>query len=249
MRFLLYNIAYGTGAPRSHAHGALTIHRYLRSCRHHMKFLGRFVRKTDPDIVGLVEFDGGSFRTGGINHAAQFARTLEHHYSYCSKYHRQSVARWLPLLRHQGNALFSKQPMQASENHYLPLGFKRLVMENKIGDVHVFLIHLALNRHTREQQLKSVARFVPMSQEPVIMAGDFNTFEGTGELREFIRKTGLRSANSSGDPTYPAWDPRKQLDFILVSDNIRIRDFAVFSGIRLSDHLPLMLDFEVVGKA
>lgn len=245
MRFLLYNIAYGTGGPRSHAHGALTVHRYLQSCRHHMKFLGRFIRKTDPDIVGLVEFDGGSFRTGGINHAAQFARTLEHHYAYSSKYGRRSMARWLPLLRHQGNALFSKQEMQACENHYLPWGFKRLVMEGLIGDIHVFLVHLALNRHTRERQLDVLGDLVGSCREPVILAGDFNTFEGVSELDELTRKTGLTNVNSEHLPTFPAWHPRRQLDFILASDDINVRGFSVLKGIRLSDHLPLMLDFDV----
>jgi len=209
-----------------------------------MKFLARFIRKTDPDIVGLVEFDGGSFRTGGINHAAEFARTLEHHYAYSSKYHRRSMARWLPLLRHQGNALFSKQQMDNRRQHYLPWGFKRLVMESQIADVRVFLVHLALNRHTRERQLKVIANLVGNCDEPVILAGDFNTFEGISELDHLTRETGLRNANPERTPTYPAWEPRKELDFILVSENIKVRDFSVFGNVRLSDHLPMILDFE-----
>lgn len=209
-----------------------------------MKFLGRFIKRTNPDMVGLVEFDGGSFRTGGVNHAAQFARTLKHNYTYSSKYHRHSMARWLPLLRHQGNALFSKQSMQNCENFYLPLGFKRLVMGMKIAGVRVFLVHLALNRHTRRQQLDLLADVVSQFDEPVILAGDFNTMQGISELDQLISKTGFRNANPRGIATYPAWNPRKQLDFILVSNDIKVRDFSVFSRIRLSDHLPLMLDFE-----
>ena len=244
MRFLLYNIAYGTGTSKSHAHSALTVHRYLRSCRHHMKFRSRFIRDTDPDIVGLVEFDAGSFRTGGINHAAQFARTIKQHYAFSTKYGERSVARRLPVLRHQGNALFSKHKLENSENHYLPWGFKRLVMEHKIGDVRIFLVHLALNKHTRKRQIEVLADLVGSCRGPIIVAGDFNTFEGRSELRYLVKQTGLRNTNPERLPTFPAWKPRQELDFILVSENVSVQNFSVFNGIRLSDHLPLILDFD-----
>ena len=61
MKFLLYNIRYGTGKylnqPLKHIRG------YLGHSLEHIGRIGEFIKKYDPDIVGLVEVDLGSFRT------------------------------------------------------------------------------------------------------------------------------------------------------------------------------------------
>ena len=245
MRFLLYNIAYGTGAPRSAAHRAFTLHRYLRAADHHIHRIQQFIAGTDPDLVGLVELDTGSMRAGGRNHAAEFARVLSHQYTYCSKYRRGSVGRVLPILRHQGNALFSRQPLEACQHHFLPAGFKRLVLEARTESVHIFLVHLALNQRTREKQLRYLARLVGEAREPVIVAGDFNVFRGATELGHLIEATGLRTVNAKQSPTYPSWKPTRELDFMLCSPAVRVTGFKVLTEVKLSDHLPLQLDFEL----
>ena len=63
-----------------------------------------------------------------------------------------------------------------------------------------------------------------------------------------MKAAGLRSANTTSIPTYPSRAPRKELDFILYQDGIRVTNFEV-PAIRLSDHLPLVCDFEVIGKS
>ena len=66
MRFLVYNIAYGTGAPGGMGKNILTAHRYLRTPRKPLEGIIRFISETEADIVGLVEVDTGSFRTTSI---------------------------------------------------------------------------------------------------------------------------------------------------------------------------------------
>jgi endonuclease/exonuclease/phosphatase (EEP) superfamily protein YafD len=78
----------------------------------------------------------------------------------------------------------------------------------------------------------------------VIVAGDFNTFWGEHEIYLFMKAAGLRSANSSGLPSYPCDSPRKELDFILYGQGITVRDFFI-PNVRYSDHLPLVCDFDV----
>ena len=101
MRFLLYNIAYGTGGPRSYAHRALTLHKYLRAPWHHMQRVSEFIVDHRPDVLGVVEVDSGSFRAGGRNQVAELARDLSHNFTYSSKYRKGSVCRLLPILRHR----------------------------------------------------------------------------------------------------------------------------------------------------
>ena len=54
----------------------------------------------------------------------------------------------------------------------------------------------------------------------------------------------LRSANQDGLPSYPSRAPRKELDFILYGDGIKVTDFFI-PNVKYSDHLPLVCDFEV----
>lgn len=245
MRFLLYNIAYGTGAPLGYTHGLLTLPRYLVATRHHMQYLRRFLKAAKPDIVGMVEIDKGSFRSRGRDNAEEIARELKHNYTYSIKYHDRSPGRWLPLLRHQGNAMFAENKLEECQQHFMPMGFKRLVLEATVNGIRVFLVHLSLNKRTRERQLEFLSRMIKQYREPLVMAGDFNSFQGKHELADLINDTGLRNVNTAGNPTFPAWKPRKELDFILVSEEINIERFKVLSQVRLSDHLPLLLDFKV----
>ena len=66
MRILVYNIRYATGTGPSF-HLPLPGAGYLRSNRQALEDITAFIRREDPDIVGLVEVDTGSVRSGMIN--------------------------------------------------------------------------------------------------------------------------------------------------------------------------------------
>jgi endonuclease/exonuclease/phosphatase (EEP) superfamily protein YafD len=110
------------------------------------------------------------------------------------------------------------------------------------------LVHLSVKFRHRQYQLRSLHDLIQQSAKPVIVAGDFNTFWGTHEIYLFMRAAGLRSANTAGLPSFPARVPRIELDFVLVSEGIKVTDFRV-PDVRLSDHRPLVCDFEVHGAS
>ena len=76
------------------------------------------------------------------------------------------------------------------------------------------------------------------------MAGDFNALWGDHEIDLFMAATGLQNANVSGAPSFPSWDPKRQLDFVLHSAEIESTAFAM-PTVTLSDHLPLVWDFDL----
>ena len=78
----------------------------------------------------------------------------------------------------------------------------------------------------------------------LIVAGDFNAFWGDHEIYLFTKATGLQSANVDGLPSYPSRAPRKELDFVLYGDGVRVTDFFI-PQVSFSDHLPLVCDFEI----
>ncbi len=246
MRLLLYNIRYGAGAGPSF-HLPVPGAGYLKDSRNNISKITDFIKSMDPDIVGLVEVDTGSIRTGGVNQVELMADSLGHFSSYQCKYGEGSLNNRLPIIRKQGNAFLAAPRVQGERFHYFDTGIKRLIIELELDDLAVFLVHLSLKYRHRHYQLRHLHGLIKACDKPVIVAGDFNTFWGEHEIYLFMEAAGLRSANEHSLPSYPSRAPRKELDFILVSKGIEISGFEI-PDITLSDHLPLVCDFEVNAK-
>jgi len=238
MRFLLYNIRYATG-PR--------MHNYVRSSHRNFARITTFLRDLEPDLIGLIEVDHGSYRSGGKNQAALLADALGHYHSHSIKYGHGSFWRRVPVLKSQGNAFLARDRIHNETFHFFKHGMKRLVIELELEHVVVYLVHLAVGARTRHQQLGALYDLVKQTTRPCLVAGDFNMLWGEREIDLFLAATGLRNANTMGLPTYPSNNPRRHLDFILYSQGITIRDFQV-PRVTFSDHLPVLLDFDVTVK-
>jgi endonuclease/exonuclease/phosphatase family metal-dependent hydrolase len=243
VRLLVYNIRYATGTGPAF-HLPLPGAGYLRSNKRVLTGITDFIRAETPDVVGLIEVDTGSIRTGMLNQADHIARELGHYSTYQTKYGADSLNQFMPIVRKQGNAFLSAPTVHGERFHYFDMGIKRLIIELELSDVCVFLVHLSVKYRHRQYQLRSLHDLIMQAQKPVIVAGDFNTFWGTHEIYLFMRATGLRSANAAGLPSFPARVPRIELDFVLVSEGIEVTDFRV-PDVRFSDHRPLVCDFQV----
>lgn len=245
MRLVLYNIRYGTGASW-HFHLPVPFSGYLKLTGRNVGRITEFLRSEQPDIVGLIEVDGGSYRSRLKSQAVQIAETLGFDHVYESKYSRRSLAKCLPVLRKQGNALLTNQSIHATDIHYFKHGIKRMAIELELESCVIFLVHLSLLSGLRQSQLRDLYHLFRESSKPVIVAGDFNALWGERELDLFLAASGLRNANIEGRPTYPSRRPRRQLDFVLHSPGVRVTDFRI-PDVRLSDHMPIVCDFELLG--
>jgi endonuclease/exonuclease/phosphatase family metal-dependent hydrolase len=247
LRLLVYNIRYATGTGPAF-HLPLPGAGYLRSNRKVLAGITEFISNEHPDIVGLIEVDTGSIRTGMVNQAEHIASHLGHYSTFQCKYGATSINKFMPIVRKQGNAFLSAPHIHGERFHYFDQGIKRLIIELELEHLCVFLVHLSLKFRHRQYQLRSLHDLIIQSKKPVIVAGDFNTFWGTHEIYLFMRAAGLRSANTAGLPSFPARVPRHELDFILVSQGIEVQDFRV-PDVRFSDHRPLICDFIVRADA
>ena len=246
MRFLLYNIRYATGIGR-HFHLPVPYSGYFKHTNGNLKKILNFIKLVSPDITGLIEVDSGSFRSEKNNQAETVAWELQHDHIYQSKYSASSMARKVPLLNKQGNAILTNQEIVSQKFHYFREGVKRLVIEMELADLSVFLVHLSLKFRHRQYQLQDLYTMTNNVKKPVIVAGDFNAFKGDRELELFLAATGLKNANGNGHPSHPSRAPRRQLDYIFHSPQIQITDFQI-PQIKLSDHAPLVCEFEIVSK-
>ncbi len=243
MRLLLYNIRYCVGAGAS-MHMPLPGAGYILGNKDVLPDIVTFIKSVDPDIVGLIEVDTGSIRSRRINQAETIATELGMNSSYETKYGAKSLNQLVPIIRKQGNAFLAAPRVHGETFHYFDTGIKRLIIELEMETFAVFLVHLSLKYRHRHLQLRKLYDLIEATSKPVMVAGDFNTFWGENEIYLFMRAAGLRSANTTSQPSYPSRSPRKELDFVLYQDGIQVTNFEI-PQVRHSDHLPLVCDFEV----
>lgn len=243
MRLLLYNIRYAVGGGAS-MHMPIPGAGYVLGNQTVLPEITRFIKSVDPDVVGLIEVDTGSIRSRKVNQAEKIAADLGMNTSYETKYGEKSLNQILPIVRKQGNAFMAAPRVHGEKFHYFDTGIKRLIIELEMDDYAIFLVHLSLKYRHRHLQLRRLYDLIQETEKPVVVAGDFNTFWGENEIYLFMKAAGLMSANTESTPTYPSRAPRKELDFVLYQDGIRVTGFDV-PDVKLSDHLPLVCDFEL----
>ena len=243
MRFLLYNIRYAAGIGKQF-HLPVPYSGYFKRTNGNLKNILDFIKSVNPDITALIEVDSGSFRSQKNNQAEGIAWELQHDHIYKSKYPVKSMAQKLPLLKKQGNAILTNQKIVSQKFHYFREGVKRLVIELELTDFSVLLVHLSIKFRHRQYQLQDLHRMVKAIEKPVIVAGDFNVLRGNRELQLFLAATRLINANSNGQPSHPSRAPRRQLDYIFHSPEIKITDFQI-PQVKFSDHTPLVCEFDI----
>lgn len=215
------------------------------------------IAELEPDIVCLQELDVGRARTGGVDQA----RTIADRLSMAVRFH--------PAMRVEaeeyGDAILTRHPESLIRVGALPTvrGVPGLeprgalwVRVNIEGvDINVLTAHLGLV--PREQRLQAAALVGkewlghPDCKGPTMLAGDFNATSITRPYQTLARnhadcqrQLGLRPTIK----TFPSGFPAIRIDHVFVSPEIRITGVrAPFSPLSrmASDHLPLVVDFEI----
>lgn len=240
IRLVLYNIRYCTGAGWRH-HVPFPFAGSLRATCGRRSDISEFIASLGPDIVGLVESDRGSFRNRGMSQPEELAVRLGQQCLFSPKYRHIRLAERIPLLCHQGNAVVTGLPMSTTAVHRLSRGMKNAVIEAGFDNFTFMLVHLSLGQSARRQQILELAGIASSLTKPLVLAGDFNIFDGQTELGPLL-EAGLKKAGPLFCPTFPSWKPRHGFDMILHSPEISILGFDVPS-ISFSDHLPVVCDF------
>jgi endonuclease/exonuclease/phosphatase family metal-dependent hydrolase len=204
-----------------------------------------------PDLVVLLEVDQGSLRTAtDVDVGALADRLDERGLAYRAradtKYGDGLVA-GLPVLEHLSNGVLVRDGLDVTiEAHLLDKGPKRLVTEVRLDDVSVFGVHLAMSSRGRRAQLRELADVVA-DRERVVVAGDFNAYDGLAEVEDILEGAGLVLYNP-GDtvpkrPLDRIVTETRALDLFLASPNVEVTRCGVIP-VQISDHRPVVLEFE-----
>jgi endonuclease/exonuclease/phosphatase family metal-dependent hydrolase len=193
------------------------------------------------DVIGLQEADAGSLRSGFLNQTRYLAETAG--MPYWSHQPNRAMAR----LAHSANGLISRLEPTEVIDHPLPSRIPgRGALFARFGQgreaLVVVVAHLSLSPQARDKQLGFIGELLTDIPHAVLM-GDLNTGADSPEMRRLFARTALQPPTSTLH-TFPSWRPRKALDHILTSADIRLERSWVLPQ-AFSDHLPLAAEIVI----
>ncbi len=162
---------------------------------------------------------------------------------------------------HHGNAILSKFPIihskqiDTSTNSFEQRGFLYCALDitGMNTPLHCLCVHLGLFAVSRRKQLRMQVDFINKSihaNEPIIMAGDFNDWQGRG-VEKFALLLGMKDAaveaNGAMARTFPARIPFLPLDRIYLRGLTSNKTTTYRRGAwkKLSDHAALFTESEL----
>lgn len=195
---------------------------------------------SEYDMVALQEVDSGSLRSGFINQS----RYIATHSSHPFWFHQSN--RKVGNMAYPGIGFIARHNPEAIVEHRLPgalPGRGALVLEfGGEEGLTVAVVHLALGPNARRQQLRYLAQHLA-GRRALIVMGDLNARADSRHVRDFRDALDLAAPTAELN-SYPAWKPRRPLDHILVSRNIRSIDAQALQ-VAYSDHLPVAVTVEL----
>lgn len=236
LKLLTYNIQAAIGTSRY-------LHYVTRSWRHvlpdwrgiqRLDDIGRVI--TEYDLVALQEVDGGSLRSSFVNQLSYLAKLCDFDYCY------QQLNRDFGKLGQFSNGILSRFVPYEVEDHKLPglKGRGAIVAKYGNGKHPLVLVgvHLALSERARYRQLDYLRDLV-QGYEHVIVMGDMNC-RGDQIIDTPLRDTHLIQVKEDHH-TFPSWKPDRNIDHIMVSPSLQIREVQVLECTH-SDHRPIAME-------
>lgn len=242
MKILLYNIGYSTGLKGSFKEYFLKFWRYFRVPKGHIHKIAKFLKTERADVVCLLETDAGSFRSRFKSQTQAIMRKLRYNFwKTSSKYHPGSWYCKLPFLAKHHDAILSRRSGKVIQ-HYLKNGMDTLVQEFIVNNISIFTVHLGvLRKKLRKVQMKEITEILKKCPRAHLVCGDFNIYNGLEEVREFLKETHLKLVQKN--PTFPAFNPCRPLDLIMVCESIKVKTSGVINSL-FSDHLPVYVEID-----
>ena len=236
MRLLSYNIHKGIGG---------------RDRLYRLERIKTAIEAEAPDIVCLQEVDRNVRRSRFDNQPVlltEWFQPAAHLFQFIYKVHDGGY----------GNLLLSRWPFRSHHHISLtrhqrkPRGAQLAVIETPSGPLHLTHWHLGLSERERDWQTRHVLEHHLYRESkglPSLIVGDFNDWRNRLATGPFaVHGFHQATAPPSRFRSFPAWLPVWSLDKAFVRGGIQVNRAHVVRGRSTrdaSDHLPLVLDFDL----
>ncbi len=206
------------------------------------------IKKVSPDIVGLQEVDGPSLLNGGYDQVKEIQRVTGYPYAYFApsshiRGHKNNI-------HIAGTAIISKHPLINPRTEFFAPAFPIPRKGYAVADValpsgkHVTFVsaHLVVldNRagSRRMRQSRHMIESLVSTPHPIVITGDMNcTSQKEETIPSLMRGLDLHAfePESTSHHTFPVWNPKRRIDWILPSRLLRFLDHAVHHDVA-TDH-------------
>lgn len=203
------------------------------------------IKKQNADIVALQEIDVNTGRSGKINEAEQLAVKAGYKSFFFAKAIDFDGGQY-------GIAILSRYPLSGTKAYPLPMdetigGEQRMLATGTVtlADGKTFRFgctHLDAGRSnaSRLLQVKEISRITRETALPFIIAGDFNSSEGS-DVINMLDEDFTRTCNKCA-PTFWEDNETGAIDFIASKpkDACNVLSHTVIQNKEASDHMPVV---------
>ncbi|SDK15170.1 endonuclease/exonuclease/phosphatase family protein [Microbulbifer yueqingensis] len=270
----LYHPLVLVPTPRAHATKTLRVMTYnVHSClgvdgKYSARRIARVIARYQPDVVALQELDVSRPRSGGDDQAERIARYLEMDFQFHPAINLEE--------ERYGDAILSRLPMRVVKKGILPgppeaarrsllptvdepRGAVWVEVEHNGEKVHIVNTHLGLGKAERLRQVDALLGpdwlGHPECGGYKVLLGDFNALPNSAEhkrLSEQLHDAQMHLANHRPRGTFPSRLARARIDYIFTGRRLKVSKVVVprteLTQVA-SDHLPLIADLELPGRA
>ncbi len=189
------------------------------------------IRDLAPDIAGIQELDQNSVRCGkrdipqelgkAVGMKAFFAPAIDFQ---GGKYGVATLAKTEPLRTY-------RVPLPGKEE-------RRVLQVSEFETFVFFNTHLSLTEADRMESASIIEEEAKKFTKPVFLCGDFNAMPDSNVMQTFFKSWERLSPDAF---TFPANEPRIQIDYILVpkGNRVEVLDAKVLHAPSESDHCPV----------
>ncbi|SFL85819.1 Metal-dependent hydrolase, endonuclease/exonuclease/phosphatase family [Gracilibacillus orientalis] len=231
IKVMTYNIHHGKGLDKK-----VNLHRICD-----------VIANSNADIIGLNEVDRYFSKRSHFLDQTEYLTNELNYYGFFSP-SLSLKPRKNCVTRQYGNAILSRFPIHASNSYVfsnrLCFTEDRSILEAIIplNDklVHFYVTHLSLNPCIHNKQSEFI---INKAKRPAVIIGDWNMKMQSKRWRRVVEvyRDVWDSVENPAGLTYPSQNPRKRLDYMFVSNDIKILDVQVNDFMpTASDHLPLV---------
>lgn len=108
-------------------------------------------------------------------------------------------------------------------------------------------IHLGLADRERERHARELTDFLSVVKVPTVLGADLNEGPNGAAARWIAGRfyDAFAQAGEGSGETFPAEQPTARIDYLLVSDELRVERAWVPDTARVSDHRPVVADVDL----
>ena len=232
LRILSYNIQIGRGPGGS----------YSDPSQAHLDRTAAVVNAAKPDVVGLQEVDNKTNRSGSdVDQLGEIAKMTSLLPTFVSKIE-------LPGGLYGVGVLSREKPLSTTFAYIKGSSHRRVLEICEFERYYFFNTHFPLTAETRIAAVKVVNEEADKrGDKPIFFLGDLNAEPDSAEIKE-LKETWTQI--SPDDATFPADDPKVQIDYIFVrnADKVVVHEARVVDDSTTSDHRPVFCDVEITAK-